>query len=78
MGIGVVANLVAFRLHALEQGLIALDLLADDKKSGRGPALQQAVQQPSGGIRPGAVVKGQRNILGIVQQLPACRLVQLA
>ena len=60
MVIGVNADLMAFRVHPLEQILIILGHLFSDEKEGRLDAPGgKAVQQGGGGGAPGAVVKGE-------------------
>jgi hypothetical protein len=46
---------------------ITLDLAADDKEGGRRLSLDQNGQDLGGGVRPGAVVEGERH-----RQRPAC------
>ena len=48
----VVADLVALRPHPPEKVLVAGHLLPDDEEGSRRAPLQQAVQQPPGGVRP--------------------------
>ena len=76
MGIGVVTDLMALRLHPFQQILIAGDLLPDYKKSGGYPPLQEAVQKKAGGIPPGTVVKGEGHIFGLLHQLLQRLLIQ--
>ena len=71
-----VADLMALRFHSLQQVLVAGDLLADDKKGGGYASFQQSVQQDAGGIPPGAVVKGEGHIFGLLHQLLQRLLIQ--
>ena len=73
-----VSDLVALRLHAAQQILVARNLLPDYKKGCRRVPLQQAVQQAGGGVRPGAVVKGQGHIFWLLGEGLAHLLVQPA
>ena len=62
MVVGMDADLMALRVHPLEQILVILGHLLSDEKEGRlHPARGQAVQQGGGGGATGAVVKGEGN-----------------
>jgi hypothetical protein len=52
---------------AADQFGIALDLAADDEEGGRRLSLGEDGQDLGGGVRPGAVVEGERH-----RQRPAC------
>ena len=67
MAVSVVPDLMALLRHAQQQVLIAGNLLADHKKGGVGAPLQKTVQQGGGGVPPGAVVKGQGHVLGLLE-----------
>ena len=72
MAPGVVADLVALRLHSLHQLRICFRFFPYQKKSGAGAPLPQAIQQAAGRSLPGAVIKCQGDVTGARGDLRWC------
>lgn len=73
MVVGVNPDLVALGVHAPDEVLVVLQLLADEEKGGLHPPLCQTVQQGGGGGAAGTVVKGEGDELGGLRRRPGRR-----
>ncbi len=66
VGEGVVADLVAFTVEALEQAEVVLGLFADDEEGSGDLVFLEDVEDLRGPLGIGAVVEGEGDLLGVV------------